>query len=201
MMNGSMRSLLHLRPISSRSSLYLQRPLSPFIYSNNRSAHPRFFTSTSQNSTDEIPVGIFGKVKQLTKQYGSAALVIYGALSAVDFGISFVTIYLIGAEHVRQIEDWVLEQLHWKRESHSTEPSHSSQAQVAQKSDSNDAEDKSPGSSGPLQSLFWTTAIVAYTFHKTVLLPFRVGFTAWLTPPIVRTLRKRGWNVGKNLKS
>ncbi|EGG07317.1 uncharacterized protein MELLADRAFT_85717 [Melampsora larici-populina 98AG31] len=201
MMNGSMRSLIRLRPISSRSNLYLQRPILPLIYPSTRSSHHRFFSSASQHPTDEPPAGIFGKVKQLTKQYGSAALVIYGVLSAVDFGFSFVTIYLIGAEHVRQVEDWVLEQLHWKRESHSTESTTSSEAEVAQKSNSNDADDQTPGSSGQVQSLLWTTAIVAYTFHKTVLLPVRVGLTAWLTPPIIRTLRKRGWNVGKNLKS
>ncbi|KAG0151217.1 hypothetical protein CROQUDRAFT_37060 [Cronartium quercuum f. sp. fusiforme G11] len=171
--------------------------------------YPRLFCSKSSNQTNhEILTGgnFFGKIKQLTKQFGSAALVIYGILSAIDFSLSFVTIYLIGTEHVRQAEDWILEQLHWKRESSNQnelerEPISSRSGSNHEVINSNESVIEEPTISSDGQSLLWTTAIVAYTIHKTVLLPIRVGLTAWITPPIVRTLRKRGWNVGKNLKS
>lgn len=75
-----------------------------------------------------------------------------------------MTIYLVGAEHVRQAEDWLLEQLHWKR-AISTQVSNETREPMTSSTSSTE------------QSLFWTTAIVAYTIHKTVLLPVRVGLT------------------------
>ncbi|KAI7957306.1 hypothetical protein MJO28_004401 [Puccinia striiformis f. sp. tritici] len=132
------------------------------------------------------PVGLFGKIKQLTKLYGSAALVVYGVLGGLDFGLSFIAIYLVGAEHVRTAEDWLLESLNWKR-AHSTPLP------------SNTTTTTTTGTTEIDSSMLWTTAVVAYTIHKTILLPFRIGLTAWITPPIVRQLRKRGWKVGRNL--
>ncbi|KAJ7072483.1 hypothetical protein C8F01DRAFT_1216128 [Mycena amicta] len=38
--------------------------------------------------------------------------------------------------------------------------------------------------------------ILAYTVHKTLFLPLRVGLTAWLTPTLVGWLRQRGWAGG-----
>ncbi|OAV88960.1 hypothetical protein PTTG_12210 [Puccinia triticina 1-1 BBBD Race 1] len=140
-------------------------------------------SSNFSHEEQSSPVGLFGKLRQLTKLYGSAALVVYGVLGGVDFGLSFVTIYLVGAEHVRKAEDWLLEQLNWKR-AHSTPlPSTTPVPQGAETEN----------------NMLWTTAVVAYTIHKTILLPFRIGLTAWMTPPIVRLLRKRGWKVGRNL--
>ncbi|KAA1115123.1 hypothetical protein PGT21_031931 [Puccinia graminis f. sp. tritici] len=138
------------------------------------------------------PVGLFGKLRQLTKLYGSAALVVYGLLGGIDFGLSFVTIYLVGAEHVRKAEDWLLDQLNWKR-AHSTSPLPSPTTTTNTTTNGEEATKRDDN------NMLWTTAVVAYTIHKTILLPFRIGLTAWITPPIVRHLRKRGWKVGRNL--
>ncbi|KAA1089176.1 hypothetical protein PGT21_009217 [Puccinia graminis f. sp. tritici] len=134
--------------------------------------------------TEEPParVGLFGKIRQLTKLYGSAALIVYGLIGGVDFGFSFLMIYLIGAEHVRKAEDWVREQVHWKR-------AHDSLSTTSV-----------PGGSEIDSDMLWTSAVVAYTIHKTILLPVRILLTAWITPPIVRHLRKRGWKIGRNLE-
>lgn len=166
------------------------RPSSSWTAQRLRAPRPDLSKTSKINysglhNEDQLPVtnasGIFGKVRQLTKLYGSAALVVYGILGAVDFGLSFMLIYLVGTEHVQKAEDWVLGQLNWKRASpiHETDP-----ATTAPTSSSD-------------QSILWTTAVVAYTIHKTILLPVRVGLTAWVTPPIVRALRKRGWKLGK----
>jgi len=148
--------------------------------------HPKQDEKSSSFKAEEqaSPVGLFGKLRQLTKLYGSAALVVYGLLGGVDFGLSFLTIYLVGAEHVRKVEDRLLEQLNWKRVHSPPMPSTTSTNEASE----NDA------------NMFWTTAVVAYTIHKTILLPVRLGLTAWITPPLVRYLRKRGWKVGRNLE-
>ncbi|MBW0530450.1 hypothetical protein O181_070165 [Austropuccinia psidii MF-1] len=135
----------------------------------------------------EPKVGLFGKLRQLSKLYGSAALIVYALLSAADFGLSFLMIYLIGAEHVRTAEDWLLSQLNWKRAA-STSPSSETLSTIT--TSTSDLSES---------NFLWTTALVAYTIHKTILLPVRIGLTAWITPPIVRALRKRGWKIGKNL--
>ncbi|WAQ90446.1 hypothetical protein PtA15_12A435 [Puccinia triticina] len=140
--------------------------------------------STIRNEENAPPVGLFGKLRQLTKLYGSAALVIYGLIGGIDFGLAFLTIYLVGAEHVKKVEDWLLERISWKW-------AHS----IASRS----ATSASAGS-GIDNNMLWTTTLVAYTIHKTILLPFRILLTAWITPPIVRHLRKRGWKVGRNLE-
>lgn len=134
------------------------------------------------------PAGLFGRLRQLTKLYGSAALVIYGILGTLDFGLSFLTIYLVGAEHVRTAEDWLLEQLNWKRAHTSQSPPTTTNMPIE------------PSKIHDDNNMLWTTAVVAYTIHKTILLPVRIGLTAWITPPIVRSLRKRGWKIGRNVE-
>ena len=39
----------------------------------------------------------------------------------------------------------------------------------------------------------WAMVVLAYTIHKTLFLPVRVGLTAAVTPRLVGWLRSRGW--------
>ena len=42
--------------------------------------------------------------------------------------------------------------------------------------------------------------LLAYTVHKTLFLPFRVGLTAAFTPKLVGWLTRRGWAGGEGAK-
>jgi hypothetical protein len=78
-----------------------------------------------------------------------------------SFRLSFLMIYLIGAEHVRKAEDWLREQVHWKR-AHSAPSLSTTSIPVGSEIESD---------------MLWTSAVVAYTIHKTILLPLRILLT------------------------
>ncbi|KAF8161001.1 hypothetical protein B0H34DRAFT_746547 [Crassisporium funariophilum] len=121
------------------------------------------------------------KLKLLIKSYGWYALGVYLVLSALDFGVAFVGINLLGAEYVSQVAS-------------------AAKAMVAQVLPSRPAE---PGldeidsihngqAKGGQEGLY-AMLVLAYTIHKTLFLPVRVGLTAAFTPRLVGWLRQRGW--------
>ena len=55
--------------------------------------------------------------------------------------------------------------------------------------------DAAAASAGGNEGLY-AMIVLAYTIHKTLFLPVRVGLTAGLTPKLVNWLRARGWAGG-----
>ncbi|SGY13993.1 BQ5605_C010g06020 [Microbotryum silenes-dioicae] len=55
------------------------------------------------------------RLKTLFRTHGWSALSIYLLLSAIDFSLTFLLIYAIGADKVRIAEDYVLDALGWRR--------------------------------------------------------------------------------------
>nr|CAG8495430.1 10970_t:CDS:2 [Entrophospora candida] len=49
------------------------------------------------------------KFKELTKQYGTSALAVYFIISTIDLGATFILIQSGGAERVKKIENWCIE--------------------------------------------------------------------------------------------
>lgn len=45
----------------------------------------------------------------------------------------------------------------------------------------------------------WTQLLLAYGLHKSLMI-FRIPLTAAVTPKIVKTLRKMGYNIGPRVK-
>ncbi|GJN91245.1 hypothetical protein Rhopal_004263-T1 [Rhodotorula paludigena] len=75
----------------------------------------------SSSQADDVDTGkipLTQRIKYLFRKHGWTALVVYLLLSAVDFGLCFVVIYAVGADRVRQAEDWVLDTLGWRRKHH-----------------------------------------------------------------------------------
>jgi hypothetical protein len=97
----------------------------------------------------------------------------------LDFGVAFVGINLLGAEQVSRfaasVKDLVASVLHSK-------PPEPGREEI-------DLVDG--GHEG-----FYAMLVLAYTVHKTVFLPLRVGLTAYLTPRLVGWLGQRGWVGG-----
>jgi hypothetical protein len=123
-------------------------------------------------------------LKHLIKSYGWYALGVYLVISALDFGVAFVGVNLLGAEYVSQavaaIKGMVADTLHSRPAEpgrDEMEPIHNAQTKGGQEG-------------------LYAMIVLAYTIHKTLFLPVRVGLTAAFTPRLVRWLGNRGWAGG-----
>ncbi|BGP32885.1 DUF1279 super [Rhodotorula toruloides] len=83
--------------------------------SSSSSSQSSSSSSSSSSSEDPSKIPLTQKIKYLFRKHGWTALAVYLLLSAIDFGLCFVVIYAVGADRVREAEDWVLDQLKWKR--------------------------------------------------------------------------------------
>jgi hypothetical protein len=114
------------------------------------------------------------------KTYGWYALGVYLIIGVVDFTVAFAAINVFGAEQVSRvtyaIKDYVMSYIH------STPPEPGKQ----------ELETVQPNGKEGLAAVI----LLAYTVHKTLLLPVRAGLTAALTPRLVGWLTKRGWAGG-----
>jgi hypothetical protein len=166
------RTTLWGRPAPSRP--FLTSAVKRFVTGSSSSGSS---SSSSSGSTTKNAQSLSERLRALFRNYGWAALAVYIGVSAIDFGLTFVAIYAVGADHVRNAEDWVLDRLHWRRK-RADENGHAKPDEG--KHDGQQTQQTSAASA------MWTTAALAYTIHKTLLLPVRIGFTAWVTPPLVR---------------
>ncbi|KAG8743256.1 hypothetical protein FRC10_012300 [Ceratobasidium sp. 414] len=166
-------------PGTRTTNLSFSRPTRPLIRLTSRS-----FSGTSPRR-DASPAAaenqtLSARLRYLIKSYGWHALGVYFILSAVDFTVAFGLINFIGAAHVARftasaktyIADFIPE-LPWSRVE--------------------SPEDVDRDRAGVGDGSLYAMLVLAYTVHKTLFLPVRVGLTAALTPRLVGWLRQRGW--------
>jgi N-terminal acetyltransferase 2 len=127
------------------------------------------------------------RLRKLIKLYGWYALGVYIVLSALDFGVAFAGINLLGAEQVSYLASLAKELVARVLPLKPSRP---------EQSESHDR--LQPPSNG--QEGLWAMLVLAWTIHKTVFFPVRVGFTAALTPRLVRWLDRRGWVGGEGTR-
>ncbi|KAH8119385.1 hypothetical protein DFH11DRAFT_1501009 [Phellopilus nigrolimitatus] len=124
------------------------------------------------------------RLKHLIKAYGWYALGVYLVLSTLDFTVAFAAINVLGADQVfrvtHAIKDYASSFIH------STPPEPGAQ------------ELESAPQSG--REGLYAMLVLAYTVHKTLFLPIRVGLTAAVTPKLVGWLTRRGWAGGEGTK-
>lgn len=142
------------------------------------SSGPRL-TSTSTRPTPPPDATVSQRLRHLVKSYGWYALGVYLVFSALDFSVAFVGIRLLGAEQVSQAAAYVKQLVFGLFQNKPAEPGRD--------------EIENPSTGNGSQEGLYAMLILAYTIHKTVFLPVRVGLTAALTPRIVGWLRARGW--------
>jgi N-terminal acetyltransferase 2 len=101
---------------------------------------------------------------------------VYVVFSTLDFGVAFIAINLLGANQVAymaaSIKSFFFDLIGRTPTEHPGEP------------DSHPA----GGSEG-----LYAMIVLAYTVHKTLFLPVRIGLTAAFTPKLVGWLGRRGW--------
>ncbi|KIK97218.1 hypothetical protein PAXRUDRAFT_825158 [Paxillus rubicundulus Ve08.2h10] len=156
-----------------------------------RTFTPRLMSTGSPGPNDNGPslppdATVSQRLKHLVKSYGCYALGMYLVLSALDFTIAFAGVNLLGAEQVSQVaacvKGVVLGFIHRKP-----------------LEDGKDGIDSTTADQGGQEGLY-AMLVLAYTIHKTLFLPVRVGLTAALTPKMVGWLRMRGWAGGEGTK-
>jgi N-terminal acetyltransferase 2 len=152
-----------------------------------------FFSSTRLASTEAPTADRYGdipkdasfseRLKHLIKKYGFYALGVYLVIGALDFGVAFAGIHLIGADKVSAATATVKHAvMGWIGQAPAPIEEGAEKAEEAAK------EEHKGGRDG-----LYAMAILAWTVHKTLFLPVRVGVTAAVTPKLVGFLRARGW--------
>lgn len=106
----------------------------------------------------------------------------YAVIGALDFAIAFAAVHFIGAEKVShwtaQGKELVYSVIHPDRNA----PEH---VEI-------EMPEQHAASKGGREGLI-AMVLLAYTVHKTLFLPFRMGLVAALTPKVVNWLTRRGW--------
>ncbi|KAF8210077.1 hypothetical protein K438DRAFT_1808978 [Mycena galopus ATCC 62051] len=181
--------LLRMPLLRSPTILPTFRPHHAPLTNASRVSHSRLFNhfparlTSSPPPPESLPPDAtrYQRLKHLFKTYGWYALGMYLCLSVMDFGVAFSLINIIGAEYVERITTSAKELAIGLVSSRPPEPG----------LDELDAAPAQGGHEGLMAMI-----ILAYTVHKTLFLPVRVGLTAYLTPTLVGWLRQRGWAGG-----
>ncbi|KAI0256203.1 hypothetical protein BJV78DRAFT_1118242 [Lactifluus subvellereus] len=159
--------------------------ISPF-----RSIHatPARLSSPSQPPNAKDSASLSQRLVTLVKAYGWYAVGVYTVISIVDFTIAFAGINLLGAEYVSSVaasaKAWVLSLVY----SRPPEPGREEIEEVSQ----------SMAAGG--QEGLYAMLLLAWTVHKTLFVPVRIGLTVAYTPRIVNWLRARGWAGGEGTR-
>ncbi|KAG5334902.1 hypothetical protein C0989_002665, partial [Termitomyces sp. Mn162] len=157
-------------------------------------SRPRLFhRSPSRQSAREdpgLPSGatLSQRLKHLIKSYGWYALGVYALLSVIDFGVAFAGVNLLGADYVAQVAVGIRQSIADVLHSHPPEPGRD-------EIDNTGARSGQPGQEG-----LYAMLVLAYTIHKTLFFPVRLGLTAAFTPKLVGWLSRRGWAGGAGAK-
>ena len=146
---------------------------------------PARLTNSPPPSLNSLPqsMTLSQRLKHLIKSYGWYALGVYLILSALDFGVAFVGINLLGADYVSRV---AAQAKHMIVNSYHSRPAEPGRDEIDRANHGNQG-----GSEG-----LYAMLVLAYTIHKTLFLPIRIGLTAAFTPRLVGWLRRRGWIRG-----
>ncbi|KAF9264242.1 hypothetical protein L218DRAFT_258193 [Marasmius fiardii PR-910] len=147
----------------------------------------RLSSSSSPPPNDPSKQPLSQRLKHLIKSYGWYALGVYLVLSALDFGVAFASINLLGAQHVSEIASSVKQAVANVIHSKPPEPGRDELEST-----------RNTGQAG--NEGFYAMLVLAYTIHKTLFLPVRIGLTAAFTPRLVKWLQVRGWTGGEGTR-
>lgn len=170
--------ITRLRPLVSVHTHHNSRPFHLFPSRLSNSPPPSPHPSLDPPPPDAT---LSHRLKHLIKSYGWYALGVYFIVSALDLSVAFAGVNLLGAEYVSQVATSMRETITALIHSQPAEPGKDEVESTTRPSDQ-------PGQEG-----LYAMLVLAYTIHKTLFLPFRVGLTAALTPKLVGWLARRGW--------
>ncbi|WEW55575.1 DUF1279 super [Emydomyces testavorans] len=199
---------------TSSANLPIRTRSIPFS-SNKRATIPPFSTSPSQaprrfNSTPPAPSEpptFSERMRKLSREYGWSALGVYLFLSVLDFPFCFAAVRLLGVERIGHYEHVVVESLKrvlppiWG--AGRGEPQNPGTGDVAIAAGDveriamdHDGVMETEGTTAEEGASIWTQLALAYAVHKSLIF-LRVPLTAAVTPKVVKTLRRWGWDIGR----
>ncbi|KAH9855206.1 hypothetical protein C2E23DRAFT_814890 [Lenzites betulinus] len=171
--------------LAPRAAVSNTRPFSHFSarLSSSPPPSPRSSLEDPESPSGSLPPNpsLSQRLKHLIKSYGWYALGVYIILSTLDFTVAFAAVNIIGAEHVSKVAADV--KGYFAGFIHSTPPEPGRE----------EIESAAAHASGDGHEGLMAMLLLAYTIHKTLFLPVRVGLTAAITPRLVHWLRARGW--------
>lgn len=185
-----------LRPAAVRRTLFHTKQSSRLF--QEAKAH----ASSSGKTTQEAPKK---GIRQLMSQYGYSALGVYFALSGIDLPLSFLLVHSMGQEKIVELETTVKEFLGYSTEVEDSTIFASVEGAGANVTIDNEGavaiSDGSESEEG-WRSYFTPTLLtefgIAYALHKSFIF-VRVPLTAAITPKVVTTLQRWGFNIGKKV--
>ncbi|RMY03862.1 hypothetical protein D0867_10550 [Hortaea werneckii] len=174
------------------------------IRHNSNQASKGAQEQTAQQKSQQPPQGLSARFKDLSRRYGWAALGVYMGLSALDFPFCFMAVRWLGTDRIAHAEHLIAEGfwsaagmagLDYRSKKEQDEPAPATGTAAGIKAGRSIAEDwGGKGEKG--HASIWTQLLLAYGVHKSLIF-FRVPLTAAVTPRIVKWLRSRGWNIGR----
>ncbi|KAH9981915.1 hypothetical protein BJV74DRAFT_61471 [Russula compacta] len=114
------------------------------------------------------------RFKALVKAYGWYAVGVYLTVSVLDFAVAFAGVHLLGADYVSSVVASAKAWLHGLRSAQSPEPGRDGEVEV---------EEASKGAAavaGGGQEGLYAMLVLAFTVHKALFWPVRIGVTAAL---------------------
>jgi len=184
---AAIRSVFRLNPIPvlpvSSAHTGALRPVANAGFRYFHHSQPRLSSNSGggEYGNDESKLTFSQRLKHLIKSYGWYALGVYFLISTIDFSVAFAAVNLIGAEPVSRVAASAKESVYAILNSRPPEPGREEMDKAV-------AQSQTGGQEG-----LYAMIVLAYTIHKTLFLPLRVGLTAAFTPRLVNWLRSRGW--------
>lgn len=192
-------------PLYIRAPRSALRRLRSIRYKSDR-ATSNHVNPTSHSGSLEPAPSLSQRLKQLSKEYGWAALGVYLGLSLLDFPVCFLAVRLLGTERIGHYEEaikstfWSIIRLAFPEAGKkSPEEIAAHEAEKATKATQREGHINADGvfvQPSNLDASIWTQLGLAYLVHKSLIF-FRVPLTAAILPKVVRTLRGWGYNIGK----
>ncbi|KAH8693123.1 putative peptide alpha-N-acetyltransferase Nat2 [Talaromyces proteolyticus] len=194
----SFQTVPHTRSISQQSPrghLATKRINNPFF--RRHFFQQRFSSAQAQTP----PQSLSQRLKNLSREYGWSAVGVYLALSVLDFPFCFATVRLLGVERIGHFEHVVMERVKgafgnlWPLKKDSDDTAVGTRDDLNEEIDDHGVIEARRRNAEEGASI-WTQLALAYAIHKSFIF-LRVPLTAAVTPKVVKTLRRWGWNIGK----
>jgi len=166
------------------------QPRGSRLYSSRPTPGP----SPNSAGANNASLSLSQRLRKLSREYGWSAVGIYLTLSVLDFPFCLLAIRLLGTERVGRWEHAAYETVRnaLRVPFPTLFPEH---AKVTGSEAASPEAEEADGAGVEVASM-WTQLALAYAIHKSFIF-VRVPLTAAITPQVVKTLRKWGWNIGK----
>lgn len=185
---GSIRHSLQASPTRFRRPQFRPPTMTKQIRLNSQ------LSSTTSPKTD---TSLTGKLKELSRKYGRAAIAVYFGISLIDYGVAFAAVHALGTERIGAYEDALFSTMKdWTGYKKKTVNQVQQALEGVVQDTASQAHEATGGGGGAGKASLWTEAVIAYGIHKALFIFIRIPVTVAITPSIVKSLVKRGWKIG-----